>query len=66
MEFIIATAEGNREMTAEEIAEYKATFADIEAEVAEREKAVAEKELQKQEVLAKLGLTADEVTALLA
>jgi hypothetical protein len=51
-----------REMTDEEFAVYSA----IQAEIQSEELAKSETEIKKQEVLAKLGLTADEVTALLA
>ena len=51
-----------REMTDEEFAVYSA----IQAEIQSEELAKTETEIKKQEVLAKLGLTADEVAALLA
>jgi hypothetical protein len=51
-----------REMTDEEFAVYSA----IQEEIQSEELAKSETEIKKQEVLAKLGLTADEVTALLA
>ena len=50
-----------REMTVKEFAEYEATIADSAALTANREA----KELAKQAVLAKLGLTAEELAALL-
>jgi len=54
------------ELTDAEVAEL-AYQAELSAEKkAEEESAKAELEAKKQEVLAKLGLTADEVTALLA
>jgi uncharacterized protein YdcH (DUF465 family) len=54
------------ELTAEEIAELEETAARLEAQKAEEDAAKIALESKKQEVLAKLGLTADEVTALLA
>jgi tRNA threonylcarbamoyladenosine modification (KEOPS) complex Pcc1 subunit len=51
-----------REMTDEEFAVYSA----IQEEIQSEELAKSETEIKKQEVLVKLGLTADEVTALLA
>jgi len=52
----------DRPMTDREFAEYQKEFAKIQTEDA----AKAALEVKKQEVLAKLGLTADEVSALLA
>ena len=51
-----------RDMTADEIAERKV----MQDEIAEQAKAQADKATAKQAVLTKLGLTADEVTALLS
>ena len=51
-----------REMTDEEFAAYSLIQSQTESE----ELAKTEAEIKKQEVLAKLGLTADEVSALLA
>ena len=51
-----------RDMNAEELAQLEADLASD----AEKESAKASVEAKKQEVLAKLGLTQDEVTALLA
>ena len=62
---IINAASGEeelRDMNAEELAQYEADM----AKDAEKESAKVLVEAKKQEVLAKLGLTADEVTALLA
>ena len=62
---IINAASGEeelRDMNAEELAQYEADI----AKDAEKEFAKVLVEAKKQEVLAKLGLTADEVTALLA
>jgi len=55
-----------REATAEEIAYFKAWQADIDAKVAAETKALADAEKAKKAVLTKLGLTADEVAALLS
>lgn len=52
----------DREMTKEEAAQHEKDIALIEAQKAAQETL----EAKKQEVLAKLGLTADEVVALLA
>ena len=51
-----------REMTAEEVAQYNADMAQEQA----RKQAVLDKEAAKQAVLTKLGLTAEEVAALLS
>ena len=62
---IINAASGEeelRDMNAEELAQYEADM----AKDAEKKSAKVLVEAKKQEVLAKLGLTADEVTALLA
>lgn len=62
---IINAASGEeelRDMNAEELAQYETDM----AKDAEKESAKASVEAKKQEVLAKLGLTQDEVTALLA
>ncbi len=58
----ITGVEELRDMNAEELAQYEAD----KAKDAEKESAKAAVEAKKQEVLAKLGLTQDEVTALLA
>ena len=50
-----------REMTVKEFADYEATLAEASVLTAEREA----KEVAKQAVLAKLGLTAEELAALL-
>jgi len=55
-----------REATANEIAYFEAWQADIDAKVAAETKALADAEKAKKAVLTKLGLTADEVTALLS
>ena len=52
----------DREMNEEELAQWELDKAATDQELAAR----AEAETKKQEVLAKLGLTADEVAALLA
>ena len=52
-------------LTAEEIAELEAAAAKAEADRLEAEKAAAAKAAARQEVLDKLGLTAEEVEALL-
>lgn len=54
------------ELTAEEIAELEKAGAEFEAQKAEEDAVKAALEAKKLEVLSKLGLTADEVTALLA
>ena len=54
------------ELTDAEVAEMAVQAADAEARKAEEDAAKVALEAKKQEVLAKLGLTADEVTALLA
>lgn len=53
-----------REMTADEIAEYEATVAAAQAEREAAEAAKAAKEAARAAALAKLGLTADEIAAL--
>jgi hypothetical protein len=55
-----------REATAEEIAYLEAWQADIEAKAKADAKAISDATKAKTAVLAKLGLTADEVTALLS
>lgn len=55
-----------RDATAEEIAEIEARQAEIANQELDEAKATADRENAKQAVLAKLGLTADEVAALLA
>ncbi len=55
-----------REATAEEIAYFEAWQADIDAKVAAETKALADAEKAKKAVLTKLGLTAEEVAALLS
>ena len=54
-----------REATADEIAEIEAQQAEALKQQAAQAKALADKEKAKQAVLTKLGLTADEVAALL-
>ena len=54
-----------REATADEIVYYESWQKDIVKESNARAKAEADKAIAKQAVLDKLGLTADEVTALL-
>jgi hypothetical protein len=55
-----------REATTTEIAYYEAWQADIEAKKIADEKAISDAAKAKQTVLTKLGLTADEVAALLS
>ena len=55
-----------RLFTSEEIAILEARKAEIEAEIAERNAEKQEKDTARQAVLAKLGLTAEEVAALFA
>jgi hypothetical protein len=54
------------ELTDAEVAEVKKAAKDAEARKAEEDAAKAALEIKKQEVLAKLGLSADEAAALLA
>ena len=54
------------ELTDEEVAEMEAAAVEAEKARKAEEKAAAALQAKKQEVLTKLGLTADEVTALLA
>lgn len=54
----------DREMTADEEAEFKASQKIIQAEVKAQAEAQAAKEAARQAVLDKLGLTADEAAAL--
>jgi len=56
----------DREMTEEEIATAQAIKTSALAQAKANEKAITERETAKQAVLAKLGLTADEVAALLS
>jgi hypothetical protein len=56
----------SRPMNETEIAIYEAVLADIKKEKASQAKAEAAQAKAKDVVLAKLGLTADEVTALLS
>ena len=53
------------ELTAEEIAEQEAAAAKAEADKLAEEQAKAEKEAARAEILAKLGLTAEEAAVLL-
>jgi hypothetical protein len=55
-----------REMTEEEIANHSVIFAEIEANKKRETKEAVAKAKLRNEVLAKLGLTADEVAALLS
>jgi len=55
-----------RNATAEEIAYYEAWQADIETTTQAQAEAEAARQVAKDAVLAKLGLTADEVVALLS
>ena len=67
MEIDGITQETNlRDMTAEEVAQYEADNIKRAQRAAELEAERSSLEAKKQEVLAKLGLTPDEVTALLA
>lgn len=56
----------DREMTEEEIATAQAIKASAFAQMEANETAITEREAAKQAVLAKLGLNADEVAALLS
>jgi len=56
----------DREATKNEIAEIEATRAEAQAEANANKQAENEKQALKQVTLAKLGLTADEVAALLS
>lgn len=56
----------DREMTEEEIAIAEKIKASALAQTKANQKAITEREAAKQAVLAKLGLTADEVAALLS
>lgn len=55
-----------REATKEEIAEIEATRAEAQAEADANKQAEADRQALKTATLAKLGLTADEVAALLS
>lgn len=55
-----------REATEEEVAEIEATRATAKAEAKALAKAEADRQALKEATLAKLGLTADEVSALLS
>jgi hypothetical protein len=55
-----------RDMTETEQAEYKAWQKEVEAKQKAKEKADTDRQALKTETLAKLGLTADEVAALLS
>lgn len=55
----------NRDFTAAEIAEFEADKAQAAIDAADKEAAAANKQAARQAVLDKLGLTADEITALL-
>lgn len=64
--FDITTGEETiRPYTAEEIAEVEALQAEMDAAKAERDAEQAERDAARQAVLEKLGLSADEVAALL-
>ena len=54
-----------RDLTADEVAEIQADKAQAEKNAADKAKADADKQAARQAVLKKLGLTADEVAALL-
>jgi hypothetical protein len=54
-----------RDLTADEVAEIQADKAQAEKNAADKAKADADKQAARQAVLDKLGLTADEITALL-
>ena len=54
-----------RDFTANEIAEFEADKAKTDKDAADKTKADADKQAARQAVLDKLGLTANEVTALL-
>ena len=56
----------DRDMTEEEAAEFEATKAQIAKEAKANAKAETERKALKEATLAKLGLTADEVAALLS
>ena len=56
----------DREMRADEVAAYEIAIAENQAQKAEREQADADRQALKEATLAKLGLTADEVAALLS
>jgi hypothetical protein len=56
----------SRPMTETEIATYEAILADIKKEKAKQDKIVANRQALKEATIAKLGLTADEVAALLS
>lgn len=69
MKYVIDCTTGEetvREMTKAELAEEAASAKAYAEAMAKAEAGVAEREAKKQEVLAKLGLTSDEVAALLA
>ena len=62
----VATGETiTRDFTANEIAEFEADKAKTDKDAADKTKADADKQAARQAVLGKLGLTANEVTALL-
>ena len=62
----VATGETiTRDFTANEIAEFEADKAKTDKDAADKTKADADKQAARQAVLDKLGLTANEVTALL-
>jgi hypothetical protein len=54
-----------RDLTADEIAQHEADKAQAIKDAADKAKADADKQAARQAVLDKLGLTADEITALL-
>ena len=54
-----------RDFNAEELAQYEADKAQAAIDAADKEAAAANKQAARQAVLDKLGLTADEITALL-
>lgn len=66
MEYIIATSNGNREMTTDEIAEYTKTIEDTEAQRILELTAVEEAKAAKAVLLEKLGITEAEAKLLLS
>jgi len=56
----------DRDMTTEELAAYEIVKADLAKKASDQAKDASDKAAAKNAVLAKLGLTADEVTALLS
>ena len=66
MTMIINDNGTERDMTETEQAEYKAWQKEVEAKQKAKEKADTDRQALKTETLAKLGLTADEVAALLS